>query len=82
MTVEIKADLAREVEEKTGENAFLCYQCIRCTSGCPLTDFFDYTPNEIMRLVQIGDDQAVLELQNPLVVRCLPHLLHPLPAGT
>jgi heterodisulfide reductase subunit B2 len=72
MTVEIKADLAREIEARTGQNAFLCYQCIRCTSGCPLTDFFDYTPNEIMRLVQIGDDEAALNSKTPwLCAACL-----------
>ncbi|NOR84419.1 MAG: hypothetical protein GQ526_13105 [Ardenticatenales bacterium] len=72
MTVEIKADLAREIEKKTGQNAFLCYQCIRCTSGCPLTDFFDYTPNEIMRLVQIGDEDAALNSKTPwLCAACL-----------
>jgi len=72
MTVEIKADLAREIEKKTGQNAFLCYQCIRCTSGCPLTDFFDYTPNQIMRLVQIGDEEAALNSKTPwLCAACL-----------
>jgi heterodisulfide reductase subunit C len=72
MTVEIKADLAREIEKKTGQNAFLCYQCIRCTSGCPLTDFFDYAPNEIMRLVQIGDEDAALNSKTPwLCAACL-----------
>jgi heterodisulfide reductase subunit B len=72
MTVEIKADLAKEIEARTGQNAFLCYQCIRCTSGCPLTDFFDYTPNEIMRLVQIGDDEAALNSKTPwLCAACL-----------
>jgi len=67
MTVEIRADLAREIEERTGQNAFLCYQCVRCTSGCPVTDFFDYTPNEIMRLVQIGDEEAALNAKTPWV---------------
>jgi heterodisulfide reductase subunit B len=72
MTVEIKADLAREIEAKTGQNAFLCYQCIRCTSGCPLTDFFDYRPNEIIRLVQIGDSEAALNSKTPwLCAACL-----------
>jgi len=72
MALEIKADLAKEIEEKTGENVFLCYQCIRCTSGCPLTDFFDYTPNEIMRLVQIGDYETVLNAKTPwLCAACL-----------
>lgn len=72
MTVKIKADLARIIEEKTGQNAYLCYQCIRCTSGCPVTDFFDYTPNQIMRLVQIGDDEVVLNAKTPwLCAACL-----------
>jgi heterodisulfide reductase subunit B len=72
MTAEIKADLAREIEARTGQNAFLCYQCIRCTSGCPLTDFFDYRPNEIMRLVQIGDSEAALNSKTPwLCASCL-----------
>lgn len=72
MTSEIKADLAKVIEEKTGQNAFLCYQCIRCTSGCPVTDFFDYTPNEVMRLVQIGDEEAVLNAKTPwLCAACL-----------
>lgn len=72
MTFDIKADLAREIEEKTGQNAFLCYQCVRCTSGCPLTDFFDYTPNQIMRLVQIGDEEAALNSKTPwLCAACL-----------
>jgi heterodisulfide reductase subunit B len=72
MALEIKADLAKEILDKTGENAFLCYQCIRCTSGCPVTDFFDYTPNEVMRLVQIGDSEAVLNSKTPwLCAACL-----------
>jgi len=72
MTFDIKADLAKLIEKKTGENAFLCYQCIRCTSGCPLTDFFDYTPNEVMRLVQIGDEEAALNSKTPwLCAACL-----------
>ncbi|MBN1316502.1 MAG: 4Fe-4S dicluster domain-containing protein [Anaerolineales bacterium] len=72
MTVHIKADLAKIIEEKTGQNVYLCYQCIRCTSGCPVTDFFDYTPNQIMRLVQIGDSEAVLNAKTPwLCAACL-----------
>jgi len=31
-------DLARRIQEDLGENVYLCYQCIKCTSGCPLTD--------------------------------------------
>ena len=68
----LKPGLAREIERRTGENAFLCYQCVRCSSGCPVTDFYDYNPNQVMRLVQIGDDDAALSSKTPwLCASCL-----------
>jgi heterodisulfide reductase subunit B len=51
--------LARLIEEETGENVYLCYQCVRCTSGCPLAEHFDYAPNEIMRAIQLGLDEIL-----------------------
>ena len=72
MTEAIRPDLAREIERKSGENPFLCYQCVRCSSGCPLTEFFDYNPNQILRLVQIGDEETALNAKTPwLCAACL-----------
>jgi heterodisulfide reductase subunit B len=51
--------LARLIEEETGENVYLCYQCVKCTSGCPLAKHFDYTPNEILRALQLGLDEIL-----------------------
>jgi heterodisulfide reductase subunit B len=51
--------LARLLEEETGENVYLCYQCVKCTSGCPLAEHFDYTPNEIMRAIQFGLEEIL-----------------------
>jgi len=48
------------VFEATGSNPSLCYQCVKCTSGCPLADEFDLRPNQVMRCVQLGHD-SVLE---------------------
>ncbi len=52
--------LAEVVREATGSNPFKCYQCIKCTSGCPLATEFDLTPNQVLRSVQLNDT-AVLE---------------------
>lgn len=52
--------LAREIASRTQENVFLCYQCVRCTSGCPLADEFDLTPNQVLRALQLGEDERVL----------------------
>ncbi len=69
---DLRPDLAREIERRTGQNAFLCYQCVRCSSGCPLTEFYDYNPNQVMRLVQIGDADAALNARTPwLCASCL-----------
>ena len=58
--VTIKPDLARRVQEEIGENVFLCYQCVKCTSGCPFGDFFDWQPHQIMRAVQLGQEDVAL----------------------
>lgn len=53
---EIKADssFAAEIEKRSGENVFLCYQCRKCASGCPSRMFMDSTPTELMRYAQLG----------------------------
>ncbi|MBN1890536.1 MAG: 4Fe-4S dicluster domain-containing protein [Thermoflexales bacterium] len=56
----LSTKLAKLVEDETGQNAYLCYQCVKCTSGCPLAEHFDLEPNQVLRMVQLGDE-SVLE---------------------
>ena len=35
-----------------------CYQCGKCTAGCPMAGYMDLMPHQVMRLVQIGDAPA------------------------
>ncbi len=58
---EIDTDLARRVQEELDQNVYLCYQCLKCTSGCPLSEFFDYQPHQIMRSLQYGLADVALE---------------------
>jgi heterodisulfide reductase subunit B len=62
---QIKPDLARRVQEELGQNVYLCYQCVKCTSGCPVGEFFDWQPNQIMRALQLGQEDIALESQTP-----------------
>jgi heterodisulfide reductase subunit B len=57
----INTRLASLIEKETGENAYLCYQCGKCTSGCPLAEHFDLEPNQVMRAIQLGLDDQVLQ---------------------
>ncbi len=61
----IKPDLALRIQEELGENVYLCYQCVKCSSGCPVGQFFDWQPNQIMRAVQLGQEDIALEAQTP-----------------
>ncbi len=58
-------DLARRIQEEIGENVYLCYQCVKCTSGCPVGEFFDYQPNQIMRALQLGQEEIAFGSQTP-----------------
>jgi len=60
-TTEIHSGLAHQVQEELGENVFLCYQCMKCTSGCPVSQYFDWQPNQIMRAVQLGQEDIALK---------------------
>jgi heterodisulfide reductase subunit C len=46
--------LIHEVEELSGEKVHRCYQCGKCTSGCPFVNEMDIKPNQVIRLVQMG----------------------------
>ena len=37
-----------------------CYQCGRCSSGCPVTEFFDLTTMEVVRLASYGVEEQLL----------------------
>ncbi|OQX61905.1 MAG: hypothetical protein B5M51_06845 [Anaerolinea sp. 4484_236] len=60
-SITITSDLAKRIQEEIGQNVYLCYQCVKCTSGCPVAEFFDWQPNQIMRAVQLGQEDIALE---------------------
>ncbi len=61
----IDAELAQRVRDEIGDNVFLCYQCSKCTSGCPVSEWFDWNPNQIMRAVQLGQTEIALKAETP-----------------
>jgi heterodisulfide reductase subunit B len=58
--IETKVKLATTIAHELNENVYLCYQCVKCTSGCPLANEFDLAPNQVMRALQLGEDERVL----------------------
>lgn len=66
----LKGDLARRVQEALGQNVHLCYQCVKCASGCPLAGYFDWQPNQIMRAVQLGQEEIAFHAQTTWLCAC------------
>jgi heterodisulfide reductase subunit C len=60
METVLSTDLAEMIRRETGENVFLCYQCQKCSSGCPVAEHFDLAPNQLMRAIQLGQKEMVL----------------------
>jgi heterodisulfide reductase subunit C len=52
--------LLNEIESKSGENISACYQCYRCTNGCPVAADMDIYPHRIIRHVILGGREKVL----------------------
>jgi heterodisulfide reductase subunit C len=52
--------LAAEVKAASGAAPMSCYQCGKCSSGCPVADRGDLKPHELVRLVQTDQRGAVL----------------------
>ncbi len=52
--------LAREVKTRSGASPMSCFQCAKCSSGCPVASRTDVKPHELVRLVQMDQRRAVL----------------------
>jgi heterodisulfide reductase subunit C len=57
---QLHSDFVKKVEEISGQSLLSCYQCGKCSAGCPMSFAMDLLPNGIIRLTQLGlqDDIA------------------------
>ena len=60
-STESNSSFLKEVEKRSGENLSLCYQCLKCTAGCPTAPYMDFRPNNIIRMIQMGMRKEVME---------------------
>ena len=61
--------LVAEILENTGANAATCYQCGKCSAGCPMAADSDLRPHDIMRLVM--QNRRAKALSDPTIWFCL-----------
>ena len=59
--IEATAGFCDEVARASGQDIEACYQCGKCTAGCPTAPAMDLTPNQVIRAVQLGLKDLVLD---------------------
>ena len=59
-TDSIRDESIQRVEDLSGQAITSCYQCGRCSAGCPVVDEMEVIPNEVIRLLQLGQIEKVL----------------------
>jgi heterodisulfide reductase subunit C len=53
-------DFVHKVEALSGTSVRRCFQCGKCSAGCPMRSFMEHPPNRIVRLLQLGQFERVL----------------------
>lgn len=53
-------DFVRKVEALSGTSVRRCFQCGKCSAGCPMATFMEHPPNRVVRLLQLGQWQRIL----------------------
>jgi heterodisulfide reductase subunit C2 len=56
----IKDSFVEKVQELSGQNLLACYQCGKCSAGCPAVTEMDILPNQIIRYAQLGLKEELL----------------------
>jgi heterodisulfide reductase subunit C2 len=55
------SDFRTYVENQSGQRIFDCYQCGKCSAGCPIDYAMDLGPRQIMRSIQLGLKKEVMQ---------------------
>ena len=64
----IDKTLAQMFKKKLNQNSYLCYQCNKCSCGCPAAHKMDLLPHQIIRAVQLGQMEMIIE--NESIYNC------------
>lgn len=67
-TTGVATNLASALKAKVNVDVRKCYQCGKCSAGCPLSSEMDYPPNYIMRMIQTGEPELEEKVLRSLTI--------------
>ena len=57
-------EMVEKVQTASGVDVKACYQCGKCSAGCVMAFSMDFTPRQIMRLLQLGLTKEALQARS------------------
>lgn len=57
----IRDSFVAKIEELSGQKILACYQCGKCSAGCPAVSEMDILPNQVIRYIQLGFKEELLQ---------------------
>ncbi len=67
----LRPSILEDVEKLSGQDVRNCYQCGKCSAGCPIAEDMDLPPNQVMRYLQLGlSDELLRSRTIRLCVSC------------
>lgn len=70
LTISDDKSFKDEIEKLSGQSIASCYQCGECTAGCPVAYAGDLTSNQVIRMVQLGQEDVLKSRMIWLCVGC------------
>ncbi len=55
------SEFANTIKKTSGLDVNLCYQCKKCSSGCPISYAMDYPPAQLMHAIRLGLKNLVFD---------------------
>ena len=49
-----------QIEKISNQKLLACYQCGKCSAGCPMAAHMDVLPNQMIRMAQLGMQKQLL----------------------
>lgn len=59
MSVQSSSSYTGSIKGKIGVNITECYQCGKCSAGCPVSSEMDFPPSVIMRMLQTNRPELI-----------------------
>jgi heterodisulfide reductase subunit C len=60
----VESGFAKRVASACNVDIYACYQCQKCTNGCPVSFAMDYYPHQVIRMVQLGLEEEIKTIRS------------------